>query len=217
MVSLVVLAIVIDHVVSLDPSHASILLPCEPTRPERRGGHRVAPGRWIGWAAACFEIGVTSNKWLISVISFVFSVFSSPRWGIPDGTVNPHRPQWKGCRAFPRVPPNGHIIHEESETFIHYKFNIYECDVTWSLSTSLIGVACFLLMLQCTFGFEASWENEFMIDVVEDTTYNNSMFDIFFNNVVFKNIFYLKIYYNNIFIFLKSLYSNNIKTNVLVI
>ena len=56
-----------------------------------------------------------------------------------------------------------------------------------------------------------------MIDVVEDTTYNNSMFDIFFNNVVFKNIFYLKIYYNNIFIFLKSSYSNNIKTNVLVI
>lgn len=72
-------------------------------------------------------------------------------------------------------------------------------------------------MLQCTFGFEASWENEFMIDVVEDTTYNNSMFDIFFNNVVLKNIFYLKIYYNNIFIFLKSSYSNNIKTNVLVI
>ena len=50
-----------------------------------------------------------------------------------------------------------------------------------------------------------------MIDVVEDTTYNNSMFDIFFNNVVLKNIFYLKIYYNNIFIFLKSSYSNNIK------
>ena len=59
------------------------------------------------------------------------------------------------------------------------------------MSTSLIGVACFLLMLQCTFGFEASWENEFMIDVVEDTTYNNSMFDIFFN-IVFKNIVLFK-------------------------
>jgi hypothetical protein len=46
-------------------------------------------------------------------------------------------------------------------------------------------------MLQCTFGFEASWENEFMIDVVEDTTYNNSMFDIFFN-IVFKNIVLFK-------------------------
>lgn len=79
MVSLVVVAIVIHHMVALDPPHGPVLLPGQPAGPERRGGHRAAPERRVGGAAAGFEVRVVSNKWLVSIISFVFSILCSPR------------------------------------------------------------------------------------------------------------------------------------------
>lgn len=79
MVPPVVLAIVIYQMVGLNPPHDPVLLLRQPSRPERGGRYRVAPGRGIGAATAGFEIGILCNKWLISVICFVFPIFSCPR------------------------------------------------------------------------------------------------------------------------------------------
>ena len=78
MVSLVVLAIVIHHMVALDPPHGPVLLLGQPARPERRGGDGVAPGRRVGRAAAGLEIGVLSHKWLVLIVSFVFAILCGP-------------------------------------------------------------------------------------------------------------------------------------------
>lgn len=108
-------AVVVDHVVRLNPSHRVVLLPGEAARAEGRGGDGVAPGWRVGRAAARFEVGVPRDEGLVPVVGLVLAVLRGPRRGVPYGPIQPHRPHREGRRALPRVPPYGYVVHEESE------------------------------------------------------------------------------------------------------
>lgn len=114
MVPFVVPAIVINQGMSLHPFHSPVLLPRESTWPERWGRNRSTPCWGEGRATACFKIRELSYKWLVTIISFVFSILGRPRRGIPYWSINPHWSQGKCLCTFSWIPPYWHIIHQES-------------------------------------------------------------------------------------------------------
>ena len=119
MISFWVFTIIINHTVSLNPTHSPILLRVQSTRTIWWCWNWMAPTRCIGCATTSFEICILCNKWLVSVISFVFSIFCCPWWSIPYWTIKPHWSNRKCCVTLPRVPPYWHIIHKKSDTLFN--------------------------------------------------------------------------------------------------
>lgn len=114
MVSLIVLAIVIDHVPTLYPVHGLVLLIAKSTRMVGRCRGRAAPSRRVGRATIRLEVGECPYKWLVLIIGLVFSIFGCPWRCIPYWSVNPHWPYWECSRALSRVPPYWNVIHQKS-------------------------------------------------------------------------------------------------------
>lgn len=78
MVPLIVPAIIICHVVTLDPLHGPRLLPREAAGPVGRGGDGVAPGRGVGGATGGFEAGEFSDEGLVAIIGLIFTILGCP-------------------------------------------------------------------------------------------------------------------------------------------
>lgn len=77
MVPLVIRAIVVDHVMLLDPVHGHGL-PGTESYAGRRGARRAAAGRGVGGAPMDDEPRKPCNEWLIAVVGLVFAVISCP-------------------------------------------------------------------------------------------------------------------------------------------
>lgn len=108
-----ILAVVVDHIIALNPSHCSILLRAE-TRARWWCSYWAATGWRVGRAPSNHESGVPWNEGLVVVVSLVFAILCSPWWCIPDGAIDPHWSRRECCFILPRIPPYRHIIDEES-------------------------------------------------------------------------------------------------------
>ena len=77
-VTFMVNAVVINHVMSLNPSHYGELPSCKAAGPVRRDRNGAAFKGGVGGATTGFEVGVLTYKWLVSIICFVFPIFCCP-------------------------------------------------------------------------------------------------------------------------------------------
>lgn len=123
-VSLGVMAIIINQVMVMDPLHGLELERAKTCMSRGRDRGRLAWGWGFTSATLKSEHFVPANEGLISIICFVSSILCGPRWGIPYRSVHIHWSCWICCIALPRISPYGHIIHQESA----YVFEQAHCE-----------------------------------------------------------------------------------------
>lgn len=113
MISAVILTVIINQVIPLNPLHCLVLLSAQ-TRSPRWRGDRSARRRCIGRAPSYFEVSVPWNKRLEPVVCLILPIFRGPWRCIPNRAIHPHRSIGKHCLHLPLVPPNWHIVDEKS-------------------------------------------------------------------------------------------------------
>lgn len=106
-------AVVVHHVVVLDPLHGCVLLRAEP-RAHRRRLRLPAARRGESRAPSDDEPGEPGDEGLVPVVHPVLAPVRGPGGGIPYGAIHPHRPHREYVCTLSWIPPYRYVVHKES-------------------------------------------------------------------------------------------------------